>query len=1187
MKKPERTILLIEDSPEERATIRRALATDPAFNYTILEAATGIEGVRLWRERQPDCVLLDDQLPDIEGLTLVTTLNPDALNPDVPVIMMIGAGNESLAVQALKGGTQVYLVKGKSLPIELHLAIHQAMDLVALRRQHKQAEEALHQNRTRLAWALEQAKIYFWETDAVNGQVVWSDNAALVLGFPPALIPKTVEEIWAFSHPDDRARTQFEMEKVLSGQQPAFRFEHRFVHPTDHSIVWIKAQGAAEEMRDGKPIRIVGLSQNITERKLAEQALAKQAAIIINSVDAIISKDLNGIITSWNKSAERIFGYTEAEAIGQSVTMLMPPQVVHEEQGILERLKQGETIEQYETLRRRKDGSDIDVSLTVSPIRDEHGKIVGASKIARNITERKRAEEQLKFAATRIEIAQEAARAMLYEFIPQTGEVIYNASFASLIGCAPDEIPTHADSWKSLIHPDDLAITWEVILKGIKSGTGFTLEYRVRHKAGHYLWLHDRARMLQNEQGQVKRAVGMIIDITERKQSEKSLQQSEFRYHSLFETIDQGFCVIEILFDQNGKPFNYLFVETNPMFARHTGFNDVSGKTVLELIPQLETHWFETYGKVVLTGESVRLIERSDAMNRWFEVYAMRLGDQSSRQVAVLFTDITERKQQELELHENEEHLRLATEAAEMYSWVIDLPHRTIKFAANQLQVLGFELPETFSEAMKFVHPEDGADAKRAFNAEIQNTENFETEYRLIHPNTGEVVWVCTTGVVITDANSAPVRLVGVTQNISSRKLAEAERERLLAEEHLARQTAEAATRAKDEFLAIISHELRNPLNSILGYSRLVCTNPHDAAQVTSYCKIIERNARVQQQLIEDLLDTARIISGKLRIEVAPTDLRLVLEDALAVVRPAADAKRIDLIAHLGDKSQTITGDAARLQQVVWNLLQNAIKFTPEGGRVELELERGEKNVRVIISDSGQGIDPEFLPIVFDRFSQNDMSRTRRHGGLGLGLALVKQLVELHGGTVKAASAGTGQGATFMLTLPLGSRQIVDLPSPLRPAIWINHEPEAMPLNELPRLDGVRVLVVDDDVETRLLLTTALNICGGVVISAASGQAAYALLNEMEFDVLVCDIAMPDEDGYQVIRKIRALESQRGIPLRKRLPAVALTALSRSEDRLQALGAGFQMHVSKPVELAELVVVIHSLFNNSSREARK
>jgi signal transduction histidine kinase/ActR/RegA family two-component response regulator len=412
--------------------------------------------------------------------------------------------------------------------------------------------------------------------------------------------------------------------------------------------------------------------------------------------------------------------------------------------------------------------------------------------------------------------------------------------------------------------------------------------------------------------------------------------------------------------------------------------------------------------------------------------------------------------------------------------------------------------------------------------------------------------------------------------DLIERKQVEAERELLLEQEQRLRHTAEAHNRAKDEFLSVVSHELRGPLNSILGYTRLTRANPHKAELVARYAEIIERNAKTQQQMTEDLLDTARIISGKLKLEPAPADLRLVLEDALTVVQLAAEAKQIELAAPLGDEPVEIVGDAMRLQQVVWNLLQNAIKFTPAGGRVELRLERDDKQARIVVSDTGKGIEPEFLPHIFDRFSQSDMSQTRRHGGLGLGLALVKQLIELHGGTIEAASAGAG--ATFTVTLPLRAPQVA-AQKPPRAIAEVVSGPEAIPFADMPRLDGVRVLVVDDQEEARLLVAAALGQQGAAVTAVASGAEALALLDRTTFDALILDIAMPDEDGYTVLKKVRALEAERDAEA-GHIPAVALTAYGRSEDRLRALQAGFLLHVAKPVELPELVMVIASLTRN-------
>jgi PAS domain S-box-containing protein len=459
--------------------------------------------------------------------------------------------------------------------------------------------------------------------------------------------------------------------------------------------------------------------------------------------------------------------------------------------------------------------------------------------------------------------------------------------------------------------------------------------------------------------------------------------------------------------------------------------------------------------------------------------------------------------------------------------------------------------------------------------------DSFVTEQRFIRKD-GSEVWVNSHVAPARDAQGNVEKAVAVMIDITDRKRAEREREQLLKQEKSARAEAQAANQSKDEFLTVVSHELRSPLNSILGYARLLRTRPADAEQIKQTVEIIERNGRMQLQLIEDLLDTARIISGKLKLEVQPAPLIGVVTAAIEAVRPAAQAKSIEMVSDIDSSVDQVTGDPGRLQQVVWNLLSNAIKFTPRSGRVELRMERVDHHVRITVKDTGKGIDPEFLPFVFDRFRQSDSSSSRRFGGLGLGLSLVKQLVELHGGTVEAASDGPGCGATFTVMLPQSSTQKPAVIEQPRAVAQREVRTEgAIPLDEVPSLMGVRVLVVDDQEEARQLLTETLSECGAQVTAVSSGVEALAILSDPPEgerpSVLTLDINMPGEDGYKVLERVRALEAERGVAPSDQIPAIALTALGRSEDRLRALAAGFRMHVAKPVEPAELAMVIASL----------
>ena len=408
---------------------------------------------------------------------------------------------------------------------------------------------------------------------------------------------------------------------------------------------------------------------------------------------------------------------------------------------------------------------------------------------------------------------------------------------------------------------------------------------------------------------------------------------------------------------------------------------------------------------------------------------------------------------------------------------------------------------------------------------------------------------------------------------VEERRRIEADRLLLLERERAARAQAEAVNRMKDEFLATLSHELRTPLNAILGWSHLLTTGRADAAMVERAIGVIRNNATAQSQLIEDILDVSRIIGGKLRLNIGRVQLREVIEAALDSVTPAAAAKSIVIERDIHD-IEPIAGDRDRLQQVIWNLLSNAVKFTPREGRVLVSLHRRHDDVVLVVEDTGIGITPDFLPYVFDRFSQADGTATRRHGGLGLGMAIVRHLVELHGGTVRAASAGENQGATFTLVFP------AHVSAPLSAEFGPSGQGASArrAIDSTQRLDGVSIMVVDDDGDSRSFMCQLLEDRGASVVSAESTSDALTSFTQARPDVLVSDIGMPDEDGYSLIRRVRALPRERG----GRTPAVALTAYAQSEDRTRALLAGFGNHVAKPVDPQELVAVVASLVGRAA-----
>lgn len=392
----------------------------------------------------------------------------------------------------------------------------------------------------------------------------------------------------------------------------------------------------------------------------------------------------------------------------------------------------------------------------------------------------------------------------------------------------------------------------------------------------------------------------------------------------------------------------------------------------------------------------------------------------------------------------------------------------------------------------------------------------------------------------------------------------EEQRGQLLLREQRARAEAEAANRMKDEFLATLSHELRTPLTSLLGWACLLSETTLPDELANKAAKAIERSARFQAQLIDDLLDVSRIISGKLHLDVRPIDLSSVTETAISVVRPAADAKSIRLTYTHPTTMGAISGDFARLQQVIWNLLSNAVKFTPEGGRIEVRLEYTDSHAKLTVADTGKGISKDFLPYVFDRFRQADSSTTRVFGGLGLGLAIVRHLVELHGGSVRAESPGVNLGSTFVASIPMIATRLENSSK------TYNGEHAG---DDLSMLKGLRVLVVDDEPDARQLMSHLITRTGAEVKTCGSAREALELLQEWRPDVLMSDIAMPDEDGYSLINKVRALPLERG----GHTPAAAFTAYAREEDRERALAAGYQMHVAKPISSRQLLATLAHL----------
>jgi PAS domain S-box-containing protein len=1084
------------------------------------------------------------------------------------------------------------------------------------------------------------------------------------------------------------------------------------------------------------------MKDSLTELRSSELAPYWLSAIIESAEDAIITKTLDGVITSWNKGAERIFGYTAEEVIGKPVSVLIPPDHSDEEPRILARLRQGERIEHYETLRTRKDGTLVDISLTVSPIRGPEGRIIGASKIARDITARKRAEGSLARSEERLALAQGAGNIGTFDWDIRTDSVEWTQELESLFGLPPGGFGGTFKNWRERVHPADLT-TCEATIKEAIQGKApdWQLEYRIsRADTGEMRWIDARSRIFYDDAGEPLRMIGINIDVTGHKRAEQSLRKQQEDYQTILDSVPAmiwykdkenrhlrcnrraaefiGLSVgevegtsawelfpredaerfyaedlevinsgrpkvglVELLntpsgdhlwhqtdkipyFDQDGKISGVVIVSSDitpqklsqsrlatqysvtKILAVAATLEEATPKLIRSICESLGWDLGELWrvcadeeclrcsggwhspsvaedvyadmcnsnalrrgvglpGRVWSCGESVWISDvtkdedfpRAKVASRGglrsAFAFPIRAGQETagvmeffSREVREYQVEVIEmistlgsqigqfieRKEAEEALRESEESFRTLAQTASDAIITID-EASTILFANPAVEkVFGYTAHELRGRQITLLMPDY---LRRLHHAGLKRYQ--ETGRRHISWEGVELPGLRKGG------EEVPLEIsfgefekngrhyfTGIVRDVSDRKRAEEERERSLASEKQAREEAEEANRLKDEFLATLSHELRTPLTSILGWSRLLQTNNFDEAAATRAIQTIQRNALAQRQLIDDLLDTSRIITGKLRLDVRAVDPGGVVTAAADAVRPAADAKNIRLQTLLDPQAGPISGDPDRLQQVVWNLLSNAVKFTPKGGRVQVRLERVNSHVEITVADTGKGIVPEFLPHVFDRFRQADQTTTRTHGGLGLGLAIVRQLVELHGGTVHVGSEGEGQGTTFTVSLPL-------LPIRKEP---MSEAPRVHPaaktditLDCPPELEGLRVLVVDDEPDTRELLQMVLTSCGAQAVLAASAAEALEEIGRGQFDVLISDIGMPEDDGYSLMAKIRRLPADRG----GRMPAAALTAYARAEDRVRALRCGFQTHVSKPVEPSELIAVVANL----------
>src|SRR5215475_3284800 len=799
-----------------------------------------------------------------------------------------------------------------------------------------------------------------------------------------------------------------------------------------------------------------------------------------------------------------------------------------------------------------------------------------------------------------------------------------NQRLCDIVGYTRKELMTK--KFGDITHPDDLESDWNQARRLLASEIeNYSMEKRYYRKDGSIVWVNLTVSLARKADGSPDYFVSVVEDISARKR----LEEANMKRGALLADVSAALAEHQVsLQSMLQKSAEALVRHMDAAFARIWTLNPTESLLELQASAGMYTHLNGRHSRVPFGELKIGLIAKerqphltNDVINdprisdpEWarengmvaFAGYPLLVEDRVvgvmamfARQpltedtieaIATVATPIAqgiERKRTEDALRASEEKFRILADTAPVMVWVSGADKLRAFFNKPWLEFTGRAMEEELGYGWaESVHPEDYDCCLETFNAFCDAREPFKMEYRL-RRHDGEYRWILDHGVPRYSPGGGFLGCVGSCIDITERKQVEAREREQLAREQAARATAEAANRSKDEFLMMLSHELRSPLNAVLGYTRMLRCGPVDREAINKLAANVERNAKAQLQIIQDMLDSACATTGKLRIKTRPVDLATVLESALDTVRAAAEAKGIMLVADFGPAREDVAGDSARLRQDVWNLLSNGVKFTPKGGRVELQMKSDANRIRIKVSDTGRGIEPEFLPFVFDLFRQADSSSTRRYGGLGLGLSIVKHLVELHGGTITAASEGAGCGATFIVTLPRRHPESIALPAVASSEACMGG---AIILGEALSLEGVSVLVVDDQEEARLFLTQALGGYGAQVTAASSGAEALALLSDPLSgkwpDALILDIAMPSEDGYTVLKKVRALEAARG-DAADRIPAIALTVYGQSEDRLRALKEGFHMHVTKPVEPAELAVVIASVTTRCAWERER
>jgi PAS domain S-box-containing protein len=824
------------------------------------------------------------------------------------------------------------------------------------------------------------------------------------------------------------------------------------------------------------------------------------------------------------------------------------------------------------------------------PVRYETGEIRGAIGAFLDITHLKQAKAALQQSEERLQLALKGAKQGIWDWDLKTQQLTWDDRCKEIFGLPPD-FPIALEWHIKALHPDDRSKVEAALTNALQNRHDFEQEYRTFHPDGSMRWVSARGQCYFDPSGVPYRMSGTVLDITTvkqdeaiRRQTEASLQESQERLALALDAARIGSWDWDLETNEiNWSPYHEMIFGYEPG-TPHRTYQEWCDRVHPEDLPLTQAAVQQAMKEKREYSSDYRVVW-TDGSIHWVSAYGRFHYDSNGKPVRMLgmLFDITDRKQTEEALKASERMFRTLADTIPQLFWVVHRDGNHEYCNQRLYEYSGLTLVQLAGKGWhQIVHPEDLPETLQAFATAIQTGGMFRTEHRLRRASDGEYRWHLAQAIPFRDQDNQIVKWFGSSIDIHDQRLVIEERAQALERERAARMELERVSRMKDEFLAVVSHELRSPLNAILGWSRLLRTRTFDSQKTEQALASIERNAQAQTQLIEDLLDISRIIRGKIRLELRPTSLLACIQAAIDTIRPAATAKSITIEFHSDLDVSFVSADPDRLQQIVWNLLSNAVKFTPVGGQVDVrvvtvssESGAGRKtpSAQIQVIDTGKGISADFLPHVFERFRQADSTSTRMHGGLGLGLAIVRNLVELHGGTIRADSAGQGQGATFTLQIPL-----LTFTQEEKQTRYCSLQRQTL-LDTSLDLSSVRVLIVDDEADTREFLQAALEQYRARVLSAKSAAEAWQHLQTQKPDVLLSDVGMPDEDGFSLIRRIRSLPLEQG----GHIPAAALTAYAREGDRLQALAAGFQMHIPKPIEPIQLLTVIVRLLEEQKQ----